>query len=119
MDTPTLIGTGFFILAAVVWALCAYYCYQVAPKFGRNPVTWGILGIITGPIALMVLYILPKGHKVSDKGSGATPGRPGSTRHDPRADLYEVPNKKKHPLTGAAAADVSARERPRLARTPP
>jgi hypothetical protein len=104
MDQPTLIGTGFFILAAVVWVLCAYYCYQVAPKFHRNPVTWGILGIIIGPIALMLLYILPKGHKVSDKGRGAVPGHPGSTpghpssstRHDTQADLYEVPHKKKH-----------------------
>jgi hypothetical protein len=96
MDTPTLIGTGFFILAAVVWVLCAYYAYQVAPKFGRNAATWGILGIIIGPIALMLLYILPKGHKVSDKGRGAVPGHPGTTHKDPRADLYEVPKKKKH-----------------------
>ena len=44
----------------------------------------------------MVLYVLPKGNVVSDKGRGAVPGTPGSTHKDPRADLYEVPNKKKH-----------------------
>jgi hypothetical protein len=94
MDTPTLIGTGFFILAAVVWVLCAYYAYQVAPKFGRNRITWTILSIIFGPIALMVLYILPKGNKPAPAGSAAA--RSGTTHHDPRADLYEKPNKKKH-----------------------
>ena len=54
-----------------------------------------ILGIIFGPLALMALYVLPKGNKISDKGRGAVPGTPG-TKKDPRADLYEVPNKKKH-----------------------
>jgi hypothetical protein len=93
MDTPTLIGTGFFILAAVVWILCAYYAWQVAPKFGRNRVTWTILCVIFGPIALMVLYILPKGHKPAPAGSAAA--QSSAAHHDPRADLYEVPHKKK------------------------
>ena len=85
MDTPTLIGTGFFILAAVVWVVCAIYCYQMAPKFGRNPVTWAILGVVFGPIALMILYVLPK----------HTPP-PGHGKHheDPRAALYEKPKKR-------------------------
>jgi hypothetical protein len=95
MDTPTLLGTGFVILGGVIWLLCAYYCYQVAPRFQRNANTWAILGVLFGPIALMVLYVLPKGNKISDKGSGAVPGHPGTTKHDTRADLYEVPNKKK------------------------
>ena len=94
MDTPTLIGTGFFTLAAVVWILCAYYAYQVAPKFGRNRVTWTVLSVIFGPIALMVLYILPKGNKPAPAGSSAA--HSSAARHDPRADLYEKPNKKKH-----------------------
>ena len=47
-----------------------------------------------GPIALMVLYVLPKGNVVSDKGRGAQPGRPGTTR-DQQAELYEVPKKHK------------------------
>jgi len=71
MDTPTLIGTGFLILGAVVWVLCAYYAWQVAPKFGRNRVTWTILCAIFGPIALMILYVLPKGHKEAPAGSAA------------------------------------------------
>ena len=95
MDTPTLVGTGFVVLGGFIWLLCAYYCYQVAPKFHRNALTWGILGVIFGPIALMILYVLPKGHKVSDKGSGAVPGTPGA-KHTTQSDLYEVPNKKKH-----------------------
>jgi hypothetical protein len=92
MDTPTLVGTGFVVLGGVVWILCAYYCYQVAPQFGRSARNWAILGVLFGPIALMILYILPKGHKVSDKGRGAQPGQPGH-KHDTQADLYEVPKK--------------------------
>jgi putative exporter of polyketide antibiotics len=98
MDTPTLVGTGFFILAAVVWVVCAIYCYQMAPKFGRNPITWVILGIIFGPIALMILFILPKGHRAASPTSSSSPGHAaaGSTHKQTQADLYEVPNKKKH-----------------------
>jgi hypothetical protein len=101
MDTPTLVGTGFVVLGGVIWLLCAYYCYQVAPRFGRRAGVWGILGILFGPIALMILYVLPKGHHVSDKGSGAQPGTPGTkqgatgTKHDRQAELYEVPKKHK------------------------
>ncbi len=100
MDTPTLVGTGFVILGGFVWILCAYYCYQVAPKFHRRPRNWAILGIIFGPIALMILYILPKGNVVTDKGRGAEPGKPGTeqhhqTRHQTakQAELYEKPKK--------------------------
>ena len=83
---------GGIILGTVLWILCAYYCYQVAPRFGRTARNWAILGIVFGPIALMVLYILPKGHHVSDKGRGAQPGQAGK-KHDSQADLYEVPKK--------------------------
>ena len=44
---------GGLILGAVLWVLCAYYCYQVAPRFHRRPRNWAILGIVFGPIALM------------------------------------------------------------------
>ena len=50
-----LLGTGLFILGAVVWVVCAIYAYRMAPGFGRSAVTWAILGIILGPIALMLL----------------------------------------------------------------
>ena len=106
MDTPTLVGTGFVILGGFVWVLCAYYCYQVAPQFHRRPRNWAILGIIFGPIALMILYVLPKGNVITDKGRGAQPGRPGtkpdhtasqpghgSTKAKTQAELYEKPKK--------------------------
>jgi multisubunit Na+/H+ antiporter MnhB subunit len=92
MDQPTLIGTGFVVLGGVLWILCAYYCYQVAPRFQRRAAVWGILGILFGPLALMALYVLPKGHVVSDKGRGAQPGTPGHKK-DKQAELYEVPKK--------------------------
>ena len=80
-----LLGTGLFVLGAVVWVVCAIYAYRTAPSFGRSAVTWAILGIILGPIALMLLYVLPK--HAPEAGHG---------RHtaDPRAELYERPKKR-------------------------
>jgi hypothetical protein len=57
---PTLVGTGLFILAAVVWVVCAIYAYQNAPRFGRSAGLWAVLAVIFGPLALMILYVLPK-----------------------------------------------------------
>jgi hypothetical protein len=56
----TLVGTGFLVLAAVVWVVCAVYAYQNAPKFGRSAGLWTFLCILFGPIALMIMYMLPK-----------------------------------------------------------
>ena len=94
MDTPTLVGTGFVVLGAVVWVVCAIYAWRIAPTFGRSRGAWTVAAIILGPIALMILYVLPEGHHVSDKGRGARPGHAGSTK-DHQAELYEVPKKHK------------------------
>jgi hypothetical protein len=83
---PLIIGTGFFIVAAVVWVLCAYLAYQTAPTRGRRATTWGVLGAIFGPIALFALYVMPRGHL---EGQGS------AKKQDPRAALYEVPKKKR------------------------
>ena len=85
---PTLVGTGFVVLAAVVWIVCAIYAYQNAPKFGRSAGLWAFLAIIFGPLALMVLYVLPK-------NAPAHSSAPGHATHtDPHDALYEVPKKK-------------------------
>ena len=86
MDPTFLIGSGIVILGGVVWIFCAYLAYQTAPKFGRRPLTWGILGIIFGPFALFALYLLPKGHVATHH----------EKKPDPQAALYEVPKKKHH-----------------------
>jgi membrane associated rhomboid family serine protease len=88
METPVLLGTGFIILAGFIWIFCAYVSYQNAPKFGRSAWTWGILGIIFGPLSLMLLYILPKHEPAA--GHGASHAQ----HEDPQAALYEVPKKK-------------------------
>jgi hypothetical protein len=84
---PTLIGTGFLVLAAVVWVVCAIYAYQLAPKFGRSRPLWTVLAVILGPIALMILYVLPKKQPVGHAGH--------AKRMDPHDALYEVPKKKR------------------------
>ena len=83
---PTLIGTGLFILGAVVWVVCAIYAYQNAPRFGRSAGLWAVLALIFGPLALMILYVLPKRERAGHAGS--------SGKTDPHAALYEVPKKK-------------------------
>ena len=80
-----LLGTGLFILGAVVWAVCIYYAYQMAPKFGRGRGTWTILTLIFGPLALMVLYVLPKKPVAAGEGQD---------RQDPHAALYQKPRKR-------------------------
>jgi hypothetical protein len=85
----TLVGTGFVVLAAVVWIVCAVYAYQNAPKFGRSAGLWAVLAIIFGPLALMLLYVLPKNEQVHAAGSA-------KAKHvDPHEALYEVPKKHK------------------------
>jgi hypothetical protein len=83
----TLIGTGLLIVAAVVWVVCAIYAYQNAPRFGRSAALWAVLAIIFGPLALMILYVLPKRQPVGQAAS--------SGRTDPHAARYEVPKKKR------------------------
>jgi len=85
MDT-TLVGTGFVVLAAVVWVVCAVYAYQNAPRFGRNAIFWLILTLIFGPLALMLLYVLPKHEPVHAAGAA-------KKKTDPHDALYEVPKK--------------------------
>jgi multisubunit Na+/H+ antiporter MnhB subunit len=85
MDTPTLVGTGFVVLGAVVWIVCAVYAYQNAPRFGRNAWLWTIICLIFGPIGLMVLYVLPKNEPAHAAGSH---------KKDPHDALYEVPKKR-------------------------
>jgi hypothetical protein len=81
---------GGFILAAILWVFCAYMAYQTAPKFGRRAGTWAVLGIIFGPIALKILYILPK-HPVA-AGHGSSTAEHAAHK-DRQAELYEVPKK--------------------------
>jgi hypothetical protein len=79
-----LLGTGLFILAAVVWVVCAIYAYRLAPGYGRGAWPWAILAIIFGPFALFALVLLPK-----------RPARPGQGKHqDSHAALYERPRKR-------------------------
>jgi hypothetical protein len=87
MDTPTLVGTGFVVLGAVVWIVCAVYAYQNAPRLGRNPSLWAIICIIFGPLGLMVLFVLPKNEPVAGSGHA-------KAKKSEQEALYEVPKKK-------------------------
>ena len=88
MDTPTLVGTGFLVLGAVVWIVCAVYAYQNAPRLGRNAWLWTIICIIFGPLGLMVLFVLPK----REHAGGTT--HASKAKKSEQEALYEVPKKK-------------------------
>ena len=91
MDTPTLVGTGFVVLGAVVWIVCAVYAYQNAPRLGRNAWLWTIICLIFGPLGLMVLFVLPKREHAG--GSTAVYHAAQKKKSEQEA-LYEVPKKK-------------------------
>jgi hypothetical protein len=88
MDAPTLLGTGFVMLAGFLWFFCAVLAYETAPKRGRRGITWGILGFIFGPFALFALYLLPRGHLETHTSTS-------TSKQKSQAALYEVPKKKK------------------------
>jgi hypothetical protein len=58
METTTIIWGGGIVLGLVIWAVCAYLCYQNAPRLGRSAGNWAVLGIVFGPFALFALYAL-------------------------------------------------------------
>lgn len=57
----------FFVLVIVLWVLIIIsiiWAYRIAKKTGREPVLWVFLGIITGPIALLIISL--KDYKVDN-----------------------------------------------------
>ncbi|MCR5394643.1 MAG: hypothetical protein K6E86_04550 [Bacteroidales bacterium] len=46
------------IIGIVLWILCLYGCYVFAGKGGHNGILAIILGLLFGPIALLVYFIL-------------------------------------------------------------
>ena len=88
MDTPTLVGTGFVVLGAVVWIVCAVYAYQNAPRLGRNAWLWTIICLIFGPLGLMLLFVLPKREHATASAHHA------QAKKTEQEALYEVPKKK-------------------------
>ena len=87
MDT-TLVGTGFLVLGAVVWIVCAVYAYQNAPRLGRNAWLWAIICVIFGPLGLMVLFVLPR----HEPAAGSAHAK--QTKKSEQEALYEIPKKK-------------------------
>ena len=88
MDTPTLVGTGFVVLGAVLWIVCAVYAYQNAPRLGRSAWAWAIICIILGPLGLMILFVLPK------EGAHRRRRDREAKKQSEQEELYEVPKKK-------------------------
>lgn len=44
----------------IIWTLLAVACYYVAKDKNRSGVAWGILGLLFGIFALVVIALLPR-----------------------------------------------------------
>lgn len=47
---PLIIFTTIFIISAVA-------CHTLAKRKGRNPVAWGVAGLVFGPLAVIFLLL--------------------------------------------------------------
>jgi hypothetical protein len=45
--------------AVVLWIACAVICALVAPSRGRDPVLWGLIGLLTAVVGVVLLLALP------------------------------------------------------------
>ncbi len=86
---PDLYFIGAITLGVFLWFFCAYVCYLQAGRRRRRPLTWGILGIVFGPIALFALMLMPRGNLGAEAEGGHVSGPKGQTKT--QAELYEVP----------------------------
>ena len=44
----------------LLFALSMLACHVIAKRKGRNPVAWGISGAILGPLAIVILLLMPE-----------------------------------------------------------
>jgi len=47
----------YLLIATVVFGLSGVVCHQLAKSRGRNPVTWGVTGVVFGPVAIPFLLL--------------------------------------------------------------
>ena len=48
-----------YMVLFFTFIVCMLACHFVAKKKGYNPVAWGVSGAIVGPVALIVILLLP------------------------------------------------------------
>ena len=54
-----LVAHPLLALAVLAGALAAYGCSEIAARKGRNDLLWATLGLLFGPVPLVVLAALP------------------------------------------------------------
>jgi hypothetical protein len=79
---------GFVVLGGVVWVVCIIVAVSIAREKGRRVWVWGLLGLLTGPIAMFAVFVM-------DPVPGASGSSSGRRHEDPRAALYERPREKR------------------------
>lgn len=48
------------VLSLIVWVLCAFWCYKIAEKNGRDKALAAVLGVLCGIFAVIGYYIAGK-----------------------------------------------------------
>lgn len=53
------------LLALTVFGICGFICHSTAKNRGANPVLWGTLGFVFGPLAIPFVFLLNQRHSSS------------------------------------------------------
>lgn len=48
-----------YLVLFIGLAICMLGCHVIAKKKNYNPVAWGVTGAVLGPIALVIILLLP------------------------------------------------------------
>ena len=103
---------GLFIIGGAVWFICAYLAYVTAGKKRRRPLTWGILGIIFGPLAFAAVYVMPPGNMPTHHQQEAAHDH-GAAGHDHDHDDGAGHEASHHPSHGQTQAQADNYEVPK------
>ena len=55
---------GFFLL---IFVMSGFICSEMAKNRGRSPGAWGILGLMLGPIAFLIISLLSPDYKAMER----------------------------------------------------
>ena len=44
-------------IATIIFVVCAFTCHSLAKSRGANPVFWGVMGLVFGPLAIPFVWM--------------------------------------------------------------
>ena len=49
-----------YLVLFILFAASMAVCHILAKQKGRNPVAWGVTGAVLGPVAIVIILLIPK-----------------------------------------------------------